>query len=138
MKILSLFSGCGGLDLGFKKANFDIVAANEFDKTIWKTFELNHPETSLIKKDIRKIDADMDLPKNIDGIIGGPPCQSFSTVGQRVFDEKATLYEEYLRILSIAKPKIFLFENVKGIIRYPFSLGFIRIVKLQISCSVII
>ena len=66
MKILSLFSGCGGLDLGFKKANFDIVAANEFDKTIWKTFELNHPETSLIKKDIRKIDADMDLPKKVE------------------------------------------------------------------------
>ena len=79
--IISLFSGCGGLDLGFKKANFDIVAANEFDKTIWKTFELNHTETSLIKKDIRKIDADMDLPKNIDGIIGGPPCQSWSEAG---------------------------------------------------------
>ena len=118
MKILSLFSGCGGLDLGFKKANFDIVAANEFDKTIWKTFELNHPETSLIKKDIRKIDADMDLPKNIDGIIGGPPCQSWSEAGslKGINDERGQLFFDYIRILKNKKPKFFLAENVSGML----------------------
>ena len=52
----------------------------------------------------------------VDLIIGGPPCQSFSTVGQRVYDEKAMMYEEYFRILSIVRPKMFLFENVKGIL----------------------
>ena len=118
MKILSLFSGCGGLDLGFKKANFDIVAANEFDKTIWKTFELNHPETSLIKKDSRKIDADMDLPKNIDGIIGGPPCQSWSEAGslKGINDERGQLFFDYIRILKNKKPKFFLAENVSGML----------------------
>lgn len=118
MKILSLFSGCGGLDLGFKKANFDIVAANEFDKTIWKTFELNHTETSLIKKDIRKIDADMDLPKNIDGIIGGPPCQSWSEAGslKGINDERGQLFFDYIRILKNKKPKFFLAENVSGML----------------------
>ena len=80
MKILSLFSGCGGLDLGFEKAGFDIPIANEFDKNIWKTFEVNHPQTKLLKEDIRKIDA-KTLPKDIDGIIGGPPCQSWSEAG---------------------------------------------------------
>ena len=50
MKILSLFSGCGGLDLGFEKAGFDIPIANEFDKNIWKTFEVNHPQTKLLKE----------------------------------------------------------------------------------------
>ena len=53
MKIISLFSGCGGLDLGFEKAGFDIPVANEFDKNIWKTFEINHPQTKLLKEDIR-------------------------------------------------------------------------------------
>ena len=55
MKLISLFSGCGGLDLGFEKAGFEIPVANEFDKSIWATFEANHPNTKLIKGDIRNI-----------------------------------------------------------------------------------
>lgn len=54
MNVISLFSGCGGLDLGFEKAGFAIPVANEFDKTIWKTFKVNHPKTHLIEGDIRK------------------------------------------------------------------------------------
>lgn len=68
MKLISLFSGTGGLDLGFKKAGYEIVAANEFDKTIWKTYEKNHA-TRLIKGDICKIPSD-EFPE-CDGIIGG-------------------------------------------------------------------
>ena len=71
MKIISLFSGCGGLDLGFERAGFEIPVANEFDSTIWATFEANHPNTVLIKNDIRIIQ-ETDFPNDIDGIIGGP------------------------------------------------------------------
>lgn len=78
MKIISLFSGAGGLDLGFTKAGFEVLVANEFDKTIWETYEKNHT-TKLIKKDIVHIKSE-DLP-DCDGIIGGPPCQSWSEAG---------------------------------------------------------
>ena len=80
MKIISLFSGCGGLDLGFEKAGFEILAANEFDKTIWETFKINHPHTKLIEGDIRSL-KETDFPDEVDGIIGGPPCQSWSEAG---------------------------------------------------------
>lgn len=78
MKLISLFSGEGGLDLGFQKAGYEIVAANEFDKTIWETYEKNH-EAKLIKGDIYKIPSDEFT--ECDGIIGGPPCQSWSEAG---------------------------------------------------------
>lgn len=73
MNVISLFAGAGGMDLGFQKAGFDIVIANEYDKSIWATYEKNH-QNPLLKGDIRKFSAD-DFP-NCDGIIGGPPCQS--------------------------------------------------------------
>ena len=80
MKIISLFSGCGGLDLGFERAGFEISIANEYDPTIWDTYKINHPFTKLIEGDIRSLKED-DFPDDIDGIIGGPPCQSWSEAG---------------------------------------------------------
>ena len=81
MNIISLFSGCGGLDLGFERAGFHIPVANEFDKTIWATFKANHPNTHLIEGDIRQVtkdDIEQFIEGKVDGIIGGPPCQSWS------------------------------------------------------------
>lgn len=117
MKILSLFSGCGGLDLGFEKAGFDISIANEFDPTIWETFKINHPNTKLLECDIKNIKAE-DLPSDIDGIIGGPPCQSWSEAGamRGINDSRGQLFFEYIRILKIVKPKFFLAENVSGML----------------------
>ena len=84
MNVISLFSGCGGLDLGFERAGFGIPVANEFDKKIWETFKINHPNTTLIEGDVRKInkeDIAQYLEGEVDGIIGGPPCQSWSEAG---------------------------------------------------------
>ena len=117
MKILSLFSGCGGLDLGFEKAGFEIPIANEFDPTIWETFKINHPKTKLLECDIKNIKED-DLPNDIDGIIGGPPCQSWSEAGamRGINDSRGQLFYEYIRLLKIVKPKFFLAENVSGML----------------------
>lgn len=117
MKLISLFSGCGGLDLGFEKAGFEIPVANEFDKTIWATFEANHPKTKLIKGDIRNIKEE-DFPNEIDGIIGGPPCQSWSEAGalRGINDDRGKLFYDYIRILKDKQPKFFLAENVSGML----------------------
>lgn len=117
LKLISLFSGCGGLDLGFEKAGFKIILANEFDKKIWETYKINHPNTELIEGDIRKLNEDI-FPNDVDGIIGGPPCQSWSEAGalKGIDDERGKLFFEYIRILKHIKPKFFLAENVSGML----------------------
>lgn len=130
MRIVDLFSGAGGLTFGFyyriKNNTFvrnrknSFVFANEFDSHAAKAFSTNYPDITMLNKDIKSLTEneirELIGEESVDLIIGGPPCQSFSTVGQRIYDEKAMLYEEYLRILSIVRPKMFLFENVKGIL----------------------
>lgn len=136
MNIISLFSGCGGLDLGFERAGFDIPVANEFDKTIWETFEANHPKTKLIKGDIRNIE-ESDFPDEIDGIIGGPPCQSWSEAGalRGIEDDRGKLFYEYIRILRRKKPKFFLAENVSGMLADRHSEAVQGIIKLFEECG---
>ena len=117
MKLLSLFSGCGGLDLGFERAGFDIPVANEFDPSIWQTFRLNHPKSKLLTQDVRTLPVEI-FPDDIDGIIGGPPCQSWSEAGAQrgIQDSRGKLFFEYIRILSAMQPKFFLAENVSGML----------------------
>lgn len=116
LKIASFFSGCGGLDLGFKQAGFDVVWANEYDESIHHTYELNHPDTFLCKKDIRDIIPD-EIPE-CDGFIGGPPCQSWSLGGKMkgLDDDRGKLFLTYISIIKIKKPKFFVIENVEGIV----------------------
>lgn len=135
-KIISLFSGCGGLDLGFEKAGFDIPVANEFDKTIWATFEANHPKTKLIKGDIRNL-TDGDFPNMVDGIIGGPPCQSWSEAGslKGIEDDRGQLFFDYIRILKKKKPKFFLAENVSGMLANRHSEAVKNIMKMFEECG---
>lgn len=121
MNIISLFSGCGGLDLGFKKAGFNIVIGNDFDKNVWETYKLNHPNTHLIEGDIRKVkkeDISKYLTKDVCGIIGGPPCQSWSEAGtlKGIDDERGQLFYDYIRILKEFTPSFFLAENVSGML----------------------
>lgn len=113
IKTVSLFSGGGGLDLGFKQAGFDIVWANDIDKDAVLSYEENIGK-HIVLEDIKKIDKSI-IPK-ADLIIGGPPCQSFSLVGKRnVDDERGQLVWSYLDVISEVQPKCFVFENVIGL-----------------------
>ncbi len=136
MKVISLFSGCGGLDLGFERAGFEIPVANEFDKSIWATFEANHPKTKLIKGDIRNIKEE-DFPNEVDGIIGGPPCQSWSEAGslRGIEDDRGKLFYDYIRILKDKQPKFFLAENVSGMLSNRHSEAVKNIIAMFEECG---
>ena len=117
MNLISLFSGAGGLDRGFHNAGFKTVVANEFDKKICPTFRANFPDTKLIEGDIRNIPSDA-FPKDIAGIIGGPPCQSWSEAGslKGIEDARGQLFYEYIRVLRDTQPLFFVAENVSGML----------------------
>ncbi len=116
MNVISLFSGAGGLDKGFEAAGFNTIWANEYDKDIWETFEKNFPNTMLDKRSIRDVPS-TEIPE-CDGIIGGPPCQSWSEAGalRGIKDKRGQLFYEYIRVLRDKKPKFFLAENVSGML----------------------
>lgn len=119
--ILDLFAGVGGLSFGFSKIpNFNILAANEIEKDISIAYQLNHPNVKMLNCDINNV-TEEDLKKALDGqnvdiVVGGPPCQSYSTLGKRKLDERANLFMQYKRILKLVCPKAFVFENVVGIL----------------------
>lgn len=117
LDLISLFSGAGGLDKGFHKAGFRTVVANEYDKKITPTFRANFPNTILIEEDIRNVSSEV-FPKNVVGIIGGPPCQSWSEGGalRGVADERGKLFYEYIRIIKDIQPLFFVAENVSGML----------------------
>ncbi len=116
MKVVSFFAGAGGLDLGFEKAGFDVIWANEYDKEIWETYEKNHKNTVLDRRSIADILSN-EVP-DCDGIIGGPPCQSWSEAGSKkgIADKRGQLFYEFMRILADKRPKFFLAENVSGML----------------------
>ncbi len=136
MKVISLFSGCGGLDLGFERAGFDIPVANEFDSSIWQTFRFNHPNSALLTQDIRKLSVD-SFPNDIDGIIGGPPCQSWSEAGAQrgIQDSRGQLFFDYIRLLKAKQPKFFLAENVSGMLSNRHTEAVKSITELFKSCG---
>ncbi len=120
-KVVDLFAGVGGLSYGFSKLeDFEIVMANEIDKDIAKAYSLNHPEVNMVNCDISELTEsvikDAIGDKIIDVVVGGPPCQSYSTLGKRQMDHRANLFMEYKRVLGIIKPRAFVFENVTGIL----------------------
>lgn len=114
MKLISLFCGAGGLDLGFHKAGFTTIAANEYDKKITPTYKANFPNVQLIEGDIRNVFS-AEFP-DADGIIGGPPCQSWSEAGalKGIKDQRGQLFYEYIRVLRDKQPLFFVAENVSG------------------------
>lgn len=94
MNVIDLFSGCGGLSLGFKQAGYDVTRAVELDPGIAATYRENHPETDMIVDDIRNIDnTGVFREGDADVIIGGPPCQGFSMAGARIRGDLSTTPE---------------------------------------------
>ena len=116
MKLVTFFAGAGGLDLGFSKAGFHVIWANEYDKSIWETYEKNHKGVYLDKRSITDIPTN-EVPE-CDGIIGGPPCQSWSEAGamRGIGDKRGQLFYDFIRILADKQPKFFLAENVSGML----------------------
>jgi len=128
-KIASLFTGAGGLDLGFENAGFSTIWANEYDKTIWDTFEFNFPHAKLDRRSITDVKPN-EIP-DVDGIIGGPPCQSWSEAGsgRGIEDKRGQLFFDYIRILKVKQPKFFLVENVVGILHPKHADAFNNFIK---------
>ena len=129
MRIVDLFSGAGGLTFGFYyqlvdgqfiETDNEFLFANEYDEHAAAAFHANYPNINMIQGRIQDLTEEQIVElignEGVDIIIGGPPCQSFSTVGRRRFDDKARLYTEYIRMLKIIQPRMFLFENVKGML----------------------
>lgn len=126
-KIVDLFAGVGGLSMGFDDNGFTTVMANDFDEDAANTFKTNHPHVKFIDGDVAKIDKKLIKETigdtQIDVMMGGIPCQSFSMAGRRIRkgidnsdDPRHFLYKEYFRLLDILKPKVAVIENVKGIL----------------------
>ena len=115
-RVVSLFTGCGGLDLGFKKAGFEIVWANDFFPDAVETYKRNLGD-HIVLGDITKIKSS-EIPDNFDILLGGFPCQGFSIANKNrnMKDERNFLYKEMLRIIKDKRPKMFLAENVKGLL----------------------
>lgn len=117
--IIDLFCGCGGLSYGFEKAGFEIELAIDSWKDAVETYNHNHLKKVAKCIDIHELSNNFleKIKKNIIGIIGGPPCQGFSTVGSRnINDSRNHLYLEYCRVVEIVKPEFFIIENVKGLL----------------------
>lgn len=127
-KVVDLFSGAGGFLLGFENKGFEIVFSTDIDEDCGEVHMVNRPDIPFVCADIRTLSNDqLDTylkGQQIDVLIGGPPCQGFSTIGNRVssdparrkkYDPRNDLFKEYIRILNHIQPKIFVMENVKGI-----------------------
>ena len=125
LKVIDLFSGAGGLSQGFRDAGFDVISAVEIDKNLSQTYRENFKKTKIFEEDITKVNSnDLLVNKsNVDVVVGGPPCQGFSMSGKRIRgngiflnDKRNKLFKEFVRVIKDLKPKIFLMENVPGIL----------------------
>ena len=116
MKAISLFTGAGGMDVGFDNAGFEIVLANEIDKNAAASYQANHPKSNIIVSDINKIIDRFDEYKGIDLVFGGPPCQGFSVIGKmNPEDTRSQLIWSFLKVVEKTQPKAFVMENVKAL-----------------------
>lgn len=123
MTVIDLFSGCGGLALGFKWAGFQTLLASDVDENCEKTYSYNFPNVPFIKDDLRSISTrkiKQVITEKVDVVIGGPPCQGFSLANKNrnkvKHDPRNELFYEFVRVVTDIQPKAFVMENVKGLL----------------------
>ncbi len=134
--VISTFAGCGGSSLGYSMAGFRELLANEWDDNAVATFKLNFPDVPVIQGDIAKLTVEQVLeitglqPGELDVFDGSPPCQGFSTAGKRIIDDpRNQLFREYVRLLRGLQPKVFVMENVSGMVKGKMKLIFADILR---------
>ena len=134
--VISTFACGGGSSLGYSMAGFRELLANEWDDNAVQTFKLNFPDVPVIQGDIAKLTVEEVLniiglkPGELDVFDGSPPCQGFSTAGKRVMDDPRNgLYKEYVRLLRGLQPKVFVMENVSGMVKGKMKLIFAEILR---------
>ncbi len=117
MKFIEVCAGCGGLSSGFMKAGWEPLYLCDFDKWCVESLKLNHPNTPAEKKDMRELDV-TQYKGQVDCLMGGVPCQAFSLAGMRqgLEDPRGQLIVEFNRLINECKPKMFIVENVKGLV----------------------
>ncbi len=129
--LVSLFSGAGGMDIGFHRAGFRTLWANEYDKSVAPSFRNYFPSVPFDGRSIVDI-PNSDIPSGVDGVIGGPPCQSWSEAGARRGDRdpRGKLFYEYIRVIEHSRPDFFVAENVHGLIHSRNLPAFLNIVEM--------
>ena len=141
--VIDLFAGVGGLSLGFEMVGAKVLMSNEYDESIATSYVKNRPNNHMIIEDITKLDIEStfkNMKDSVDVVIGGPPCQAYSVAG-RVRDKKNMkedyrnyLFEYYLEIVSRIQPKLFVFENVPGMLSaMPDGTPIIDLIKRDIE-----
>ena len=123
MNVIDLFSGCGGLALGFKWAGFNTLLASDVDENCEKTYKFNFPRVPFIREDLRNISTNQiksQVTESVDVVIGGPPCQGFSLANKNrnkvKHDPRNELFYEFVRVVTDLQPKAFVMENVRGLL----------------------
>jgi DNA (cytosine-5)-methyltransferase 1 len=134
--VISTFAGCGGSSLGYSMAGFQELLAVEWDDNAVETFRLNFPDVPVYHGDIAKLSVDEVLqmtglqPGELDVLDGSPPCQGFSTAGKRQLDDdRNQLFREYVRLLRGLRPKVFVMENVSGMVKGKMKLIFAEVMR---------
>ena len=148
--VISTFAGCGGSSLGYKWAGFKELLAIEWEDNAVETFKLNFPEVPIWQKDICSVTGKEILDfcniksGELDVLDGSPPCQGFSLAGKRkVTDKRNDLFKEYIRLVNDLQPKVFVMENVSGMIKGKMKGKFIEIMKIlkglnyQVKCKLL-
>lgn len=140
--VISTFAGCGGSSLGYQLAGFHELLAVEWDDNAVATFRLNFPEVPVYHGDIAKLSGEECMrlagikAGELDVLDGSPPCQGFSTAGNRRFsDPRNSLFKEYARLLSELQPRVFVMENVTGMIKGHMKQAYLQIIKTLRECG---